>query len=348
MYKGLKEINLSLSSACGAKCIYCPTNRGDAVPMRNMSLETAKKIVDEVASDEFGKYHQVESFHLSENGDGLINPHFTKIARYINEKLPKISVKLITNFQRMSEKKSRTFLEEKLVDCFVCNIDGASKLTYETVKRLKMDQSLGNLETFLRLREEMRSPVKLSVNILTLHNYIHTIKKEFGFYPIALKDPEKLLDEPNDQKETRDYLKKILNPRKDTIYDSGIIAWAERDQVDPLTLNYKEYDCPNFNKIQTIAHIAPDGEWYACCLDSKNELKLGNVNSKSLLEIFHSEERRQLIELLRSRQYGKIKGPCQTVNCCQWLKVHNPENKYLHKIKNIVRRVNPLRSSLFD
>lgn len=342
----LREINLSLSSACGAKCVYCPTDRGDANNSRNMSMDVLKKIVDEVASKEFSNKHNIESFHLGENGDGLINPHFVEMARYIRKNLPDVSIKFITNFQRLHAKKARILLEEKLVNVFVCNIDGASEQTYETVKGLRMDQTLKNMEGFLEIRKELKSSASLSVNILTLHNYIHTIKREFGFYPINLKDPEKFLEIPDDLEQTQKYLKRILDPKKDVIYNSGVIAWAERDAIDPSTLNYEEYDCPNFNKIQTIAHISPDGYWYACCLDSKNELKLGNLNIHTIQEVFDSRSRENFINLLRERRYGEIKGPCQTVNCCQWLKAHNPHNKYIHKLKNVIRRVNPIRTSV--
>ncbi|MCF8057799.1 MAG: radical SAM protein [Bacteriovoracaceae bacterium] len=342
----LKEINLSLSSACGAKCVYCPTDRGEANDSSNMSMETLRKVVDEVSSKEFSENHHVESFHLGENGDGLINPHFVEMARYIRKNLPDVSIKFITNFQRLHAKKTRTLLEENLVNVFVCNIDGATEQTYETVKGLRMDQTLKNMEDFLKIREELNSSASLNVNILTLHTYIHTIKREFGFYPINLKSPEKFLEVPDDLGETQKYLKRVLDPKKDVIFNSGVIAWAERDAINTSDLNYDEYDCPNLNKIKTIAHISPDGYWYACCLDSKNELKLGNVHVNSLQEIYKSEGRKKLINLLTERRFGEIKGPCQTVNCCQWLKVHNPHNKYLHKFKNLIRRINPVRTSV--
>ena len=42
------SVNLALSVRCQARCIYCPENRGFKIMPKDMTFETAKKIIDEL------------------------------------------------------------------------------------------------------------------------------------------------------------------------------------------------------------------------------------------------------------------------------------------------------------
>jgi len=330
----LESINLSLSCVCGADCLFCPQNRGKRVKQKIMPFEYVKKIVDEISSEDFRKYHNLKKIEIGENGDAFLNKDLIKIIRFIKSRLPKIKIELFTNFENFTEDKAETILKERLIDSVWCNIDGSNNQNYFNIKKLNLDNTKNNLISFLKIREKLGSDIPLRVSVLTLNYYIHTIYNNFKFYPVKLKD-NNLKNLPEDFPIIKKQLKKILDPKKDKILRSGVWGWAERERIDIKRINYKKYSCPNLNAMEKEAFIAPDGNWYACCFDSNNELVLGNITKQSINEIFFGEKRKKLIKLLKNKQFAKVGGPCRTVNCCQLLY----KNKFIGKIKSNVYNV---------
>jgi hypothetical protein len=124
-------------------------------------------------------------------------------------------------------------------------------------------------------------------------------------------------------------VEKILHSPEDGIREVRPFGWAEREAVDVSTLDYSKYECPFLERVLHEAFIAPDGTWYACCLDAKAELNLGNVVETSIQDVFSSQRRQDLIASLRMREFDRIGGPCRTVSCCQTL-YKNKCEKFLH------------------
>ena len=64
-------------------------------------------------------------------------------------------------------------------------------------------------------------------------------------------------------------------------------------------------------------YVAPNGDWYACCLDDNNDAVFGNLNNNTILEINNSTLRRQFIADLAAKRFNKVGYPCNTVEACQ-------------------------------
>lgn len=312
----LRSINLSLSLICNADCIYCPSNRGKRSEQKMMPFDYVEKIINETLSKNLKKYHDIKKIEIGENGEAFLNNDLIKILRFIKSKLPYIKVSVSTNFSNLTKDKAEIILGEELIDDFRCNIDGSANSNYFNVKRLELQNIRYNLINFLEIRKRLNSDAPITIQILTLHDYIYTIYNNFGFYPLKLRD-HNLINVPDDFLLVKEEYEKMLNPEKDKIIKPIIFGWAERQKIDTKKVDYNKYSCPNLDRIKKEAFIAPDGTWYACCFDSNNELVLGNVIKKSIKEIFFGEKRRELIELLEDKQFTKIGGPCKTVNCCQ-------------------------------
>ena len=346
----LTSVNLSLSSVCGANCIFCPANRGRRIKQKLMPFEYAEKIINEISSKEFKKHHNITRINVGENGDAFLNKDLIRILRLIKLKLPWVRVAIITNFQNFTNDKIKTILGEKLVDEFGCNIDGFNKQNYFNVKKLDLKNTRNNLMNFLRARNKFNCYPKLYVWAMTLNRYIQTIRYNFNFYPAKLENHD-LVNVSDDFLIIKEKLEKILDPNIDKICEARAWGWAEREKINTQNINYKKYSCSRLFVIQTEAFIAPDGIWYACCLDSNNELVLGNVIKQSINEIFFSKKRQKLIKLLKNKQFAKIGGPCKTVNCCQDLsknrieavviKVMELKIKLLQRIKRILKLILP-------
>ena len=312
----LKQINLSLSSACTTNCIFCPLDRGQRLKEKIMSMETIKRIVDEITTESFKKQHNVKVMQLGENGDCFLNPKFIDICRYIKKKIPDIHLEIFTNFANFTPEISKVVIEEKLIDAVWCNIDGKNGQNYYNVKKLDLKKVMTNLVAFLNTRNihDINSTLRLNVTVLTLNNYIHKIKKVFGFYPTKLKDLS-LVNVPDDYEEIKKIIIPLLKPGLDGIGRQRIFAWAEREKIKELNFS-QNYPCPMLKFIKYMAFIAPDGTWYACCLDSNCENTFGNIYKESLNSMYFGEKRKLLLERLENREYSKIGGPCETIIAC--------------------------------
>lgn len=326
----LKSINLSITSLCGAKCIYCPTDRGKCLQESVMPFSIFKKVIDEMASKEFLNEHRINRVIVGENGDALLNRELIEMLRYIRKELPNIKVILYTNFQNFSQDIARTIVKEGLIDILRCNIDGSTPKNYYSAKKIKYGTFLLNFKAFLRLRSEFKKQIALHISVLTLNNYINTIHNNLGFYPTNMVE-NSLLKVKNDYNDIVQKFSTLLDKKIDRIFESYLIGgWAERSKIDTNKIDYRKYACPNRIRIEHEAFIAPDGSWYICCLDSANRIKLGNIKEKSLNEIFSSEKRKKIMYMLKHKEFKNLGEPCNTVVCCQ----HMHRNK---KISNIYR-----------
>lgn len=311
----LTSINLSLSSGCGAHCVYCPSDRGMRIKTRNMSFDVAKKIIDEVSSDAFIEKYRVVKFIVGENGDSFINKYAVDILRYIKNKNPSYNIFCVTNFQNLAPEKSEIIIREQLVNSICLNIDGSTKSNYYAVKKLDLDLVMDvNLRAFLNFRDEYNRSIPIYFSILSMNNYIKAVQTRFGRLPHRLTDPD-AVHMADDTEETEKMLRAWIRPG-DVITRSAPMFWAERAGVDTSSVNYAKYRCPLIKRVNNEVFIAPDGTWYACCFDSNNQLELGNVYEKSIDEVACSQERKAFIRLLEEQKFAEIGYPCNTVNCC--------------------------------
>ncbi len=310
----LNSINLSLSSLCGANCVFCPSDLGKGIPTRIMSVETVSKIIREIAELNAAKKHDITKLYIHEQGDAFLNPAIMEILVLIRSVLPDIEVVLFTNFQYVTPERSEVILKKKLINTWFTNIDGY-KQSYYKVKHIDFDKVIANLKAFIKNRNKYYPELSLTVYVITYKSYVNTIKKRYGFSPIIAKGNSLFIKDH--YRKTSDYLlKNVIDPKLDRVMRAGIAGYAERDKFDIGKIDYDKYVCPFLESVNQSAFIAPDGTWYACCLDSKNELKLGNVMETSIDHIYNSNKRLMLIEDLGNKKFSKIGGPCATVPAC--------------------------------
>ena len=312
----LTQLNLSLSSACTANCIFCPLDRGQRLNPKIMSFQTIRKIIDEITSESFKKQHNIKVMQLGENGDCFLNPDFIKICRYIKKKIPSIRLEIFTNFANFTPEISKIVIEEGLIDSVWCNIDGKNGQNYYYAKGLDLKNTMTNLIAFINKRNffDPNSTLRLNVTILTLHNYIHKIKKVFNFWPTKLRNLE-LVNIPDDYEDIKKFIIPLLKPGLDGYGRQRIFAWAEREKIKGLNFS-QNYPCPMYKFFHYMAFISPDGSWYPCCLDSNAEITFGNIYKISINDMYFSEKRKIFLERLRNKEYNKIGGPCETVIAC--------------------------------
>jgi len=306
----INSVNLSITNRCTANCVYCPSHRGG--PQKDMSLDVVHKILDEVSSPSFP--WPIKIFHVGENGDAPLNKNFVDILRAIREKMPSSSINLSTNFSQMKPALSDTLLNEHLIDVLSVNIDGHDAESYTAQKKLKYDLVIKNLRKFVEIREAMGSSMTLTIHYLPLADYNDAVVRKIGISAQKLKG-EVPYSDAKMIRESLDWLP------SDVILDHpGCFFWAERSSISQGYIDSGVQEqtlrCPNITRVENEAWIAPNGDWYACCLDDQQELVWGNVMESTLVEIHVGEVRTEFLDDLRNRRWKKIGNPCSTVVCC--------------------------------
>ena len=303
----INSINLALTNRCTANCIFCPESRGQRL-QSDMTLEIVHKILDEVSSPSFP--WQVKTFQVGENGDAPLNKNFLEILRAIKQKMPNAFINMATNFSQMKPELSKILLDERLLHGIQVNIDGHNAESYEAQKILKYENVINNLKAFVKLKSEYPASMELTVHYLTLKDYTDAVRKKFG------RDPVRLVGDVPDTgpEQIRESLNSWL-PDEVILDRPGCFFWAERALVPP-DHDQSRLSCPNYSRVESEAWIAPNGDWYACCLDENQDIVWGNVMKNTLVEIHSGESRVNFLDDLVNRRWKKIGHPCNTVTCC--------------------------------
>ncbi len=309
----LKSVNLSLSTLCNAKCVYCPQDRGENLKRRIMPISLVRKITAELTAPDCK--HKIEIIQLSENGDALLNKDFIEILRLLKRRLPSVKKILYTNLSLLTKQKSEIILKEGLIDRLICSIDSIDPGVFFMMNGMCLDRVLDNFKDFISVRDELHSSVPVTVRMLTLHSYVTSIKAALNFVPndIDISRVPALDEAPL----IKAYLDRIIDSSKDTIGSSIVFAWNDREKftgkVDHYTPNTF---CPFLERNENDLFVGPDGSCYSCCLDSKCLITFGNVNTESLDSIFNGPKRASFLEKLRARKFIEIGEPCSSVICC--------------------------------
>ncbi len=312
----LEHINFSLSNRCNAKCIWCPTSRGTKNNF-DLPFDLVKKVVDEVSSPAFP--YQIKMIHVSENGEALYNPDFLRILRYIRNKMPWVAVNLLSNFGLMTNRVSETLLKEGLLTSLQVNIDGHDEETYRAVKGISYKTVIKNVKFFIEMMEKYQPDFDFCINVMPASEYAVTVKTYFGENPDRM--PASKVIPHSTFSETERVLREFVPPNvrirrsKSGLWSERKLAQAQKD------VDLSQYECPQLYRVQHEAYIAPNGDWYACCLDDNNDLVLGNVKEQTMLEIWDGEVRREFLDKLVNRRFNEIGYPCNTVLACQTITI---------------------------
>jgi len=312
--KEIRTINLSLSNRCNAKCIWCPTSRGTKHNY-DMPPELAYKIIDEISSPDFP--YEVDGINVSENGEPFYNKNAIDILRHIKKKIPTSKVLCLSNFGLLGRKVTEIICKEKLLTSVGVNFDGHDEESYHNVKKIPFKSVLKNFLYFIEMREKYYPDLHVGINVMPAVEYSQTVKEFFGANPDQVDDLSKLKYSNRDLVE--ETLRKHL-PDDIVVRASKPGLWAERKHILAGRKGHfqrKDLVCPMFERVEHEIYVAPNGDWYACCLDDNNDAVFGNLNDQSIVEINQSTRRRKFINDLKNKRFESAGYPCNTVEACQ-------------------------------
>ena len=283
--KQLEEFPESFSietvNICNAKCWFCP--QPDHVRKKGyMDFKIFKKIIDEIA--EYRK--KVKSIALFMDGEPTLHKKLIDFLKYAKEK--KITnIYLSSNMEFFSQKIIDQIFENKLqgtLKYIICSLDGVSEVTHQS-NRIGVDTKKAYENT------------KLLIN---------TRNKEKSIYPWIF--PRMLINETNKHEE-KDFYEYWKN-KSDKVLRTSMHNWGGQIEDENLIENTDSFSATCFFPFSQC-FIQIDGGIRLCCLDVDGKFIYGDLENKSIKEIWKSENFSTLRKNFLNKNYSDLPKLCQ-------------------------------------
>lgn len=263
------HIDLEINSNCNCRCIFCPHGTGETrndLPI--MSLETAKKILDELAKN------KVYSIKLNWRGEPALHPNLAGIVAYA-KKVGIKEVQMNTNGCLFNEQKIKDLILAG-IDRVIFSIDGTTPEVY-SASRVGGDfnRAVENIKTFGRIRKEL--------------------KRNKPFLRVQMVRTELNKHQVNDYK-------KIWEGIANDIRISDVTNRGQGDYLqvgDQVSVGRTVCPQPWQRMI-----ISCEGKVLMCCSDWFEKYPLGDISKNSLKEIWKGAKMKAVRKRLKNLDYN--------------------------------------------
>ena len=292
------SISIEPTTSCNLRCPECPSGlRSFTRPTGMLELDSFHKFIVENFRDIF-----YLNFYFQ--GEPYLNPDFLKMIRIAHEK--KIYTATSTNAHFLDDKIARETILSGL-DKLIISIDGTTQATYEQYRvGGKLEKVLEGAKKIIHYKKELKSktPFLIFQFLIVKPNendipHLFKIANELGVDEVRFKTAQ------------------IYN------YESGSPLIPENESYS----RYKKLPSGKFalkNKLENHCWrmwsgmvITWDGKVVPCCFDKDAKHEMGNINSKSLREVWRSEKYQYFrMSILQSRKSIDI-----CTNCSEGTKV---------------------------
>lgn len=263
------HLDIESTNSCNLRCPMCGRNwMKEKIGDIGWGLFT--KIIDEAA-----KYH-LPSIKLNYRGEPMLHSDISKMVSYAKEK-GILEVQFNTNGLLLNKEKAGELIDAGL-DRIIFSIDGATKETYEKIRRgSNYEQVVNNIKNLVRLRNKR-----------------------------GLKRPlvrVQMVKMPGNKNEVEDFIRMWL---------PVVNRVAVSTERNPLGTKKKVEHFP-CSQIWQRLMICWDGEVRMCCGDWYGEFALGNVKEVSIYNIWHGEKLNKVRKLHSEGSFDKI----PVCACCE-------------------------------
>lgn len=296
-----RSIFVEPTPLCNLRCIFCPCYvQGEEVTedrrTTQLSFEDFRRIIDSIK----GKFNFQICFTYS--GEPLLNPEIFKMVRYLKEnEIPNV---IHSNAMLLTKQKIKEMLASGL-DRFIVSFDGATKKTYEDIKKgAKFEVVIDNLKNLIRERKAkgLEKPLVEMQMVVTSTNIDESklfveLSKEIGVDNSYLKTLMVFQDTKN-----KEYIKKV-----EELFVDNEVARYKRNEKGNIVLKNAE-GCP---EIQNCV-ITCDGDVVPCCFDVHGKYCLGNAIENSLMDIWDAKRYKDFRENVMNERKLPICKFCNT------------------------------------
>lgn len=278
-------LNIEPTNRCNLKCVYCPrekASKGEGV----MEWGLYTRIIDEAC-----KYKKLIMLNFHKDGESFLHPRFIDMVRYAKKKDAAKTIHINTNALPWTDKAIDEIIDSGIDDITV-SFDAAWPKTYKKHKGIDcLSQAEKNVRLFLEKRNN-RGLTK---------PFIRAKIMEF---------------EEISKKEIRDFYDK-WNGVADSVQVTGIHNWSGQIKGIKVTDETTERRYPCVIMWYALV-INWNGEATVCSVDWNTEINLGNINSKSIHEIWNSQEIRTARRSQIENKYDRY-GVCK--DCVVWVSI---------------------------
>lgn len=286
-------IQMELSTRCNLRCEMCEYNKlsGGSV----VSFEQFKGTFDAIIkSNPFSKvFPRLMLFDLTGIGESFMNKDFLKILRYMKSK--GVAITFATNATLLTKEISKKLIGIG-VDILFFSIDGATKKTYEKIRRgANFEEVKRNIKYLSDLKKKLKKKKpKLMIRFLASSSNLEEMPlmidfaKEIGVEGISITN----MNTPSEESYLRADKKRfeeLAENVKETAKNKGITIDIGFNKQRPITQCLRAFNS---------AYITCEGFVLPCCFINqggqydkiKKERNLGNVYEKNIKKIWNSAE----------------------------------------------------------
>lgn len=255
-----KYFSIQTTSFCNASCVFCPNKEvKDLFPAKIMEMEIFHKIIDEC-----GKHNHIERIILYLNNEPLTDPHLVERINYAKEKVPWASVHILTNGSLLSDGLSDDLINSNL-DWIGFSLHGVRKDTFEAAMGLDYDSTSRRVLRFIDKARKKRDIREFIMVTFLRHKYLSFEEKAEAVKFWQNQGVERIS------------------------YFDGPISRAGNVKNLPQVRHKKIKGCDSIWANEMI-HILENGDVVLCCMDWRREAILGNINYKTIKQIWDSGE----------------------------------------------------------
>jgi len=288
------RLDIESTTYCNLDCRMCPRSKMERRDM-HMDFDMFRSVIDPLAP-----YLSSVSMHLF--GEPLMAPDFLKMVTYCNGH--GIKTEASTNATLLDEPTAVSVINSGL-HTLTISLDGASKETYEYIRRNSdYEKVVRHIHNFMRIKGDWGGP-RVRLQCIKMKE----TEPEIAAFKAKWAD----VMGPNDTL----FIKPV-----DSYADESIEGFAT--ETEPL--HYLDYCCPMPWHLLTVY---ADGRVVPCCKDYSGKNVLGNVNEKSIVDIWNDEPIQELRRKIKNLDYNEI-------DLCSTCKMHETERCHLglmHTIK---------------
>lgn len=243
------------TSVCNLRCIMCLNEKIPQNDKGFMDFSLYKKIIDEVKS-------YVRDIYLHHRGEPLLHQDLARMIRYAKDN--GINVRFHTNGTLLNQKLASDILSAG-PDLISFSIDGFTKETYNKIRiNADFDKTISNISEFLKLRKAVHKTKP----------YVIIEEIEFPGYKDYYKSDLK-----------KEFSKRFKDLGLDELIFKKLYNWAGDYDTPEKTSTAKIRTKCTFPWYASV--ILWDGTVSACPQDYFGKIKLGNIQNKTLKEIWN-------------------------------------------------------------
>lgn len=276
---GPYTVAIDPSNLCNFRCNFCAIQYKEEklnFKKQFMSFELFKKIIDDLKAFP----EKLKVLRINGQGEPLLNPDICDMIRYAKESHVADYIETITNGSRLNPSLNRKLIDSG-IDRIRISVEALDREGYQKIAGVEMD-----FEEFLANIEDL-----------------HDISGQCEIYC-------KIVDVAVPTEELKNKFFELFGKICDRIFiDNVVPLWSDFDEVNAVVGKGGGVHGQKIKNVTVCPYpfysliINSDGDVTVCCADWKRKLVLGNLQGKSLLEIWQGNELRHFwIQMLKGNK----------------------------------------------